>query len=93
MPDSLATRCGSMASSKQAWMIAAEIESWPQPAHSVETVPFIVAMGEAQLVHRDGGMAQLRLDDIGHSAASLDVMVMRSAIRLMMKRAVIGVPS
>ena len=39
MPDSLATRCGSIDSSKQAWMIAALIESWPQPAHSVETVP------------------------------------------------------
>jgi hypothetical protein len=39
MPDSLATRCGAMSSSQQAWMIAAEIESWPQPAHSVETLP------------------------------------------------------
>jgi hypothetical protein len=28
-----------MSSSQQAWMIAAEIESWPQPAHSVETLP------------------------------------------------------
>ena len=39
MPESLATRCGGSDSSKQAWMIAAEIESWPQPAHSVETAP------------------------------------------------------
>jgi hypothetical protein len=39
MPESLATRCGSMSSSKQAWMIAALIESWPQPAHSVEIAP------------------------------------------------------
>ena len=39
MPEILATRCGSIDSSKQAWMIAAVIESWPQPAHSVETVP------------------------------------------------------
>ncbi len=39
MPDSFATRCGAIASSKNAWMIAAEIESWPQPAHSVETAP------------------------------------------------------
>ena len=39
MPEILATRCGSIASSKQAWMIAAVIESWPQPAHSVDTVP------------------------------------------------------
>jgi hypothetical protein len=39
MPDSFATRCGSIASSKHASMIAAEIESWPHPAHSVETEP------------------------------------------------------
>jgi hypothetical protein len=39
MPDSLATRCGGSSSSKQASMIAALIESWPQPAHSVETLP------------------------------------------------------
>ena len=39
MPESLATRCGAMSSSKQASMIAPEIESWPQPAHSVETEP------------------------------------------------------
>ena len=39
MPESLATRCGGIASSKNAWMIAAEIESWPQPAHSVEIAP------------------------------------------------------
>ena len=39
MPESLATLCGSMSSSQQAWMIAAEMESWPQPAHSVEILP------------------------------------------------------
>ena len=39
MPDSLAIRCGGNASSKQAWMIAALIELWPQPAHRVETEP------------------------------------------------------
>ena len=39
MPEILATRCGSIDSSKQDWMIAAVIESWPQPAHSVETEP------------------------------------------------------
>ena len=39
MPEIFATRCGSIASSKQAWMIAPVIESWPQPAHSVDTVP------------------------------------------------------
>jgi hypothetical protein len=39
MPDSLAMRCGGISSSKQAWMIAALIESWPQPAHNVDTAP------------------------------------------------------
>src|SRR5213596_2082908 len=39
MPDNVATRCGAMSSSKNAWMIAAEIESCPQPAHSVEIAP------------------------------------------------------
>ena len=39
MPESLATRCGGKESSKQAWMMAPEIESCPQPAHSVETEP------------------------------------------------------
>ena len=39
MPDILAIRCGGRSSSKQAWMIAEEIESWPQPAQSVETEP------------------------------------------------------
>ena len=39
MPEIFATRCGSIESSKQASMIAAVIELWPQPAHSVETLP------------------------------------------------------
>ncbi len=39
MPESLATRWGSIASSKHASMIADEIESWPQPAHKVEIAP------------------------------------------------------
>ena len=39
MPESLAMRCGGSSSSKQAWMMAALIELWPQPAHSVETAP------------------------------------------------------
>ena len=39
MPESFATRCGSTSRLKNAWTIAAEIESWPQPAHSVEIAP------------------------------------------------------
>ena len=39
MPDSFTMFCGSIASSQQASTIAAVIESWPQPAHSVESAP------------------------------------------------------
>ena len=39
MPLSLAMRCGGSASSKQARTIAALIESWPQPAQSVDIDP------------------------------------------------------
>ena len=39
MPDSFAIRCGGMDSSKAAWISAAVIESWPQPAHSVDMPP------------------------------------------------------
>ena len=39
IPDSLATLCGAIDSSQNAWMMAAVIESWPQPAQSVVIVP------------------------------------------------------
>ncbi len=39
IPESLASRWAGKSSSKQASTIAAEIESWPQPAHSVERTP------------------------------------------------------
>jgi hypothetical protein len=39
MPESFTTRCGGSASSQQACTIAAVTESWPQPAHSVESAP------------------------------------------------------
>ena len=39
MPDSLATRCGGIDSSQNAWMMAAVIESWPHPAQSVVSEP------------------------------------------------------
>ena len=42
MPESLATRCGAIDSSKHASMIEPEIESCPQPAHSVETAKDLV---------------------------------------------------
>ena len=46
-----------------------------------------------EVVHRYGGMAQLGLGDIGHSAASLEVSDRRSEMAAIIKRAVIGVPS
>jgi hypothetical protein len=39
MPESLTTSCGAMSLAQQASTIAAVIESWPQPAHSVEVAP------------------------------------------------------
>ena len=39
MPDSLATRCGAIDSSQNAWTTAAVTESWPQPAQSVVMAP------------------------------------------------------
>ena len=39
MPDSLATMCGGVSSSKNARTMAAVTLSWPQPAHSVDIAP------------------------------------------------------
>jgi hypothetical protein len=39
IPESLMTFSGGIASSKKAWTMAAVIESWPQPAHSVLSPP------------------------------------------------------
>ena len=84
MPDSLATRCGSMSSSQQAWMIAAEIESCPQPAHSV-------APRVADLVGLQRRVVQARLGYESHAYSLCQTMFLRIAPA--MKRAVIGVPS
>ena len=57
MPESLAILCGGRLSSKQAWMIAALIESWPQPAHKVETAKRLVPQPirqDAPVGPRDG---------------------------------------
>jgi hypothetical protein len=39
MPDSLATRCGSMSICQHACTIDALMLSWPQPAHRVLILP------------------------------------------------------
>ncbi len=39
MPESFTRFCGSTDRPQQASMMAAVMESWPQPAHSVESAP------------------------------------------------------
>jgi hypothetical protein len=39
MPDSFTMFCGSIARAQLASTMAAVIESWPQPAHSVDSAP------------------------------------------------------
>ena len=39
MPDSFTMFCGSIARPQLASTMAAVIESWPQPAHSVDSAP------------------------------------------------------
>jgi hypothetical protein len=39
MPLIFAARCGGISSSKNAWMIAAVMESWPHPAQRVDIAP------------------------------------------------------
>ena len=65
MPDSLAARCGATLSSKNAWMIDDEIESWPQPAQSVE-ITFVVAMGIAERILRQRRMMDSWFGQISH---------------------------
>ena len=70
MPDSLATWCGGIDRSQNAWMIAAVIESWPQPAQSVVIEPFVVAAGQADGVLLQRRMVDLGFRDVGHAACS-----------------------
>ena len=101
MPESLATRCGSMSSSQQASMMAAEIESCPQPAHSVEMRAFVVAPRVADLVGGQRRVVQAGLGDVGHASSLCRgrppdwgaAGCVRWRMAPAMKRAVIGVPS
>ena len=70
MPDSFATLCGGMLSSQNAWMIAAVIESWPQPAQSVVIAPFVVAAGQPDGVRLQRRMVDLGFRDVGHATFS-----------------------
>ena len=60
MPESFATRCGSIASSKQASMIAAEIEVVAAAGAQGRDRALVVAVGVAERVlrqRRDGGIS------------------------------------
>ncbi len=54
-------------------MIAAVIESWPQPAHSVEIGAFVVAVGVAELVFRQRRVMEFRLGDVGHRGTKINL--------------------
>ena len=78
-------------------MIAAVIESWPQPAHKRRDLALVVAVGVAEVVLRQAGMMEFRLGDVGHDTTFRSGVTLSwsrwSPIALAMKRAVIGVPS
>ena len=67
--------------------MAAEIESWPQPAHSVEIAALVVAPGVADLVVVQGGVMQPGFGNVSHTVSFCSAC---RAMFLMMKRAVIG---
>ena len=66
MPEILATRCGSIESSKQASMIAAVIEVVAAARAQRRDLALVVAVRVAELVLRQAGMMEFRLGDVGH---------------------------
>ena len=66
MPEILATRCGSIDSSKQAWMMAAVIEVVAAAGAQRRHRALVVAVGVAELVLRQLGVMEFRLGEIGH---------------------------
>ena len=66
MPEILATRCGSIESSKQASMIEAVIEVVAAAGAQRRDLALVVAVGEAEVVLRQAGMMEFRLGDVGH---------------------------
>ena len=66
MPEILATRCGSIDSSKQASIIDAVIEIVAAAGAQRGNLALVIAVGEAEIVLRKAGMVELRLGDIGH---------------------------
>ena len=99
MPESFATRCGAIESSKHASMIEAEIEVVAAAGAQRRYRALVVAVGIAELVLRQTGMMEFRLGDVSHdttlplrSGVTLSAS-RRSAMALAMNRAVIGEPS
>ena len=66
MPEILATRCGSIESSKQASMIAGGDEVVAAAGAQRRDRALVVAVGIAELVLRQFGMMEFRFDDVGH---------------------------
>ena len=96
MPEILATRCGSIDSSKQAWMIEAVIEVVAAAGAQGRDRALVIAVGIAELVLRQVGVVELGLGEIGHDvtlAGLTDIWSRWSPMVFAMKRAVIGVPS
>ena len=78
MPLILATRCGSISSSKNAWMRAAVTESWPQPAQSVDMRALVVAAREAEPVRREARMLDLGFAIVRHPSLPSSAWLMPS---------------
>ena len=66
MPEILATRCGSIDSSKQASMIEAVIEVVAAAGAQRRDLALVIAVGVAEIVLRQARMLEFRLGDIGH---------------------------
>ena len=97
MPEILATRCGSIESSKQASMIDGRDRIVAAAGAQRGDLALVIPVGVAEVVLGQAGMMEFRLGDIGHDTT------LRSGVSLSwswwspmapaMKRAVIGVPS
>ena len=69
MPESLATRCGSMSSSQQAWMIAARDRVVAAAGAQRRDLAFVVAARVADLVVRPASDGAAGLGDVGHASS------------------------
>ncbi len=97
MPEILATRCGSIDSSKQASMMAPVIEVVAAARAQGRDLALVVAVRVAERVLRQRGMVEFGFGDVGHDTTLRSGVTFSASSRwpiaLAMKRAVIGVPS